>query len=256
VEFHRFLVYERPKTIDYTLSAAWYGGLDTLPEYQNIAAPFEEYATVRAHLDYANLRRTIGAVDVERGFKWSAGAAASVVESEFFPQVLASADYGFLLPIEHSSIWLRGAAGKSWGDRENAFANFYFGAFGNNWVDWREAQRYREFDSFPGLELNEAGANDFTKATVEWSLPPLKFRRAGVPSFYTNWARLSLFSSALVTDPAESEFRRDLYNAGAQVDLSVVLFTSLESMISVGYARAFDGDRQADEVMLSLKLLR
>ncbi|HEX6177040.1 MAG TPA: hypothetical protein VF057_01675, partial [Thermoanaerobaculia bacterium] len=256
VSYHQFLVYERPKTVDYTLTASYYGGLDTLPEYQNVAAPFSEYATARAELDYRDLRRTIGAVDVERGKSWSVAVSGSVVESEFFPQVYATGESGWLVPIEHSSIWLRGAAGKSWGDRESAFSNFYFGAFGNNWVDYRDAARYREFDSFPGLELNEAGGNDFAKASLEWTLPPVKFRQMGVPSFYANWARLALFTSALVTDIGDDAVRRDLYNAGAQIDISLVLFSSLDSTLSFGYAKAFEGDRRSDEVMLSLKLLR
>lgn len=256
VGFHRYIVYERPKTVDYTLTAAYYGGLDTLPDYQNVAAPFTEYATVRAQLDSKNLRRTIGAVDVERGNSWSVGASGSLVESDFFPRVYASAELGFLLPVEHSSLWLRGAAGKSWGERTNAFSNFYFGGFGNNWVDYRDAQRYREFDSFPGLELNEAAGNDFAKGGVEWTLPPVKFRRAGVPSLYTNWARLALFTSALVTDLADDGLRREIYNAGAQVDFSVVLFSSLDATLSFGYAKAFEGQRRSDELMVSLKLLR
>jgi hypothetical protein len=67
---------------------------------------------------------------------------------------------------------------------------------------------------------------------------------------------VALFSSALLTDVGESAFRRDLYSLGAQVDLSLVIFSSLESTFSLGYASAFaDGDR-SDEVMISLKLLR
>lgn len=256
VSYHQYLVYERPKTVDYTITAAYYGGLDTLPEYQNVAAPFTEYATIRGKLEYADLRRTIGAVDVERGHSWSVAASGSLVESEFFPRLYATAQKGFLLPIEHSSLWLRGAAGRSWGNRENAFSNFYFGGFGNNWIDHQEVQRYREYYSFPGLELNEAGGNDFAKTTVEWTLPPVRFRRAGVPSFYANWARLALFSSALVTDFSADEHRRDVYNIGAQIDLSLVLFSSLDSTLSFGYATAFDDGEAGDEVMISLKLLR
>lgn len=256
VSYHQYVVYERPKTVEYTLSAAYYGGIDTIPDAQNIAAPFSEYATVRGKLVSKDLRRTIGAVDFERGHSWSLTGSGSIVESEVFPRIYGTYDWGFLTPIDHSSIWLRGAAGKSWGDRSNAFSNFFFGGFGNNWVDYQEVRRYREYYSFPGLELNAAGGNDFARGGVEWTLPPVRFRRAGVPSFYTNWARLALFSSALVTDVSESEFRRDLYNVGAQVDLSLVIFSSLESTFSVGYARAFGDGDGSDEVMISLKLLR
>jgi hypothetical protein len=253
LSYHQFIVYNRPKTIDYTITGAYYGGLDTLPEYQNVAAPFREYATLRGELDYKDLRKTIGAVDFERGHQWSVAASGSVVHSDTFPRVYATYEHGFLLPLEHSSIWLRGAGGKSWGDRTNAFANFYFGGFGNNWIDWQEVRRYRDYYSFPGLELNEVGGNEFAKGSIEWTLPPMRFRRVGVPSLYTNWARLALFSSALTT---RGEGHRNVHDVGAQVDVSLVMFSNLESMFSVGYATAFEKGDRSNEIMVSLKLLR
>ena len=36
-------------------------------------------------------------------------------------------------------------------------AKFYFGGFGNNYVDDGEVKRYREFGSFPGFEIDEVG---------------------------------------------------------------------------------------------------
>ncbi len=249
LSYHEFLVYDRPKTVDYTITGAYYGGLDTLPDFQNVAAPFGEYATLRGELDYKDLRKTIGAVDFERGHDWSVAASASAVHSDFFPRVYGTYERGFLLPLEHSSIWVRGAAGKSWGDRTNSFSSFYFGGFGNNWIDWQEVRRYREYYSFPGFDLNEVGGNHFARGSVEWTLPPLRFRRVGVPSLYTNWARLALFTSALNTGHTVKDI-------GAQADLSLVMFSNLESMFSVGYALAFDHGHHSNEIMVSLKLLR
>jgi hypothetical protein len=256
LSYHQYLVYERPKTVDYTLSAAYYGGLDTLPDFQNVRAPFAEYSTVRGTLNYRDLRRTIGAVDFERGKQWSVTASNSLVASDLFPRVYGNFEHGFMLPVEHSSLWVRGAAGKSWGDRTNAFSNFFFGGFGNNWIDYQEVQRYREYYSFPGLGLNEVGGNDFVKADMELSLPAVRFRQLGTPSFYANWARMSLFSAALMTDVTRSSDRRRIYDVGVQTDLSLVMFTSLDATLSLGYAVAFNEGDRSDEVMLSLKLLR
>jgi hypothetical protein len=244
--YHRFLVYEKPRTLEFTLGAAMYTGLDTLPDFQNISAPFHQYATLYGHLDYRDTRRTLGAVEEEYGHQWTAAWRGNLVNSETFPQFYGTYDYGFLLPLEHSSLWLRTAGGKSFGDAGNAFANFYFGAFGNNWVDYQDAHRYREFYAFPGLEINEAGGTGFGKAMLEWDLPPMRFREAGVASLYANWARLALFGSKLRTGG------NDYHDIGAQIDLSIVMFSNLESMFSVGYARA----GKSNEVMVSLKLLR
>jgi len=256
VSYHDYLIYERPRTLEYTIRTAYYGGLDTLPDFQNVRAPFEEYATVGAHIDFRDLKRTIGAVDFERGTNWSLATSGSYVNSEFFPRIQGSWDYGVALPLDHSSIWLRTSAGKSFGDRSNPFANFFFGGFGNNYVDYGSVRRYRDYESLPGVEINEIGGNDFAKTTIEWTLPPLRFEKVGVPALYTNWSRLALFSSGLVTDVADSDFRRKSWNLGGQVDFSVVMFSNLDATFSVGYAVASSEGESSDEVLISLKLLR
>ena len=38
----------------------------------------------------------------------------------------------------------RNALGGSTGDRDDPLANFFFGGFGNNYVDHGDAKRYRE----------------------------------------------------------------------------------------------------------------
>jgi hypothetical protein len=108
----------------------------------------------------------------------------------------------------HSSIWLRNAAGLSPQNREEPFANFYFGGFGNNYVDHQTEQRYREYYSLPGAELNEIGGRNFTKSMVEWNLPPLHFSRAGTPGFYLTWMRPAVFASGLWTNLDAPEARR------------------------------------------------
>jgi len=50
--------------------------------------------------------------------------------------------------------------------------------------------------------------------------------------------------------------RQNVYDIGAQADLSLVIFSNLESMFSFGYAAAFDRGRHSNEVMVSLKLLK
>jgi hypothetical protein len=254
--YGRYLIFERPRTLDYSISAAWWGGLDTLPDYQNVATSVSSYSTVSGRLQYRNLKRTIGSVDAEKGIDWSLRGAVNYASSEVLPRLYGTFSYGIPLPIDHSSLWFRTSAGKSFrGSEENPFAGFYFGGFGNNWVDHRESQRYREYYSFPGVELNEVGGTDFGKAMLEWALPAVRFRRFGVAGLYSNWARASLFTSGLVTN-IDSDNRREVTNAGVQVDFSVVMFSNLESMFSVGYARALEHGDSSDEFMISLRLLR
>lgn len=249
-----------PRSLEYSIQAAHYGGLEKMPAYQNIDASYDNFYTAGGTLRYRSLRGTIGAIEAEKGMTWSLNSDNSFVLEELYPQFFATFDYGMLLPVDHSSLWLRTSAGYSFGEREASFANFYFGGFGNNWIDHAASvNRYREYYSFPGVELNAIGGTNFGKALLEWTLPPLRFKRIGVASLYANWMRLAFFTSAIGTglDVDDESWERKLANVGAQMNIKVVIFSSLESTFSLGYARAMEeGTSATDEVMVSLKILR
>ncbi len=257
LEYEHPLLNEPPRALDLNLAVAGYADMDRLPAYQNVPVTYDRFLTGSASLAFKALRRPIGGVEPEKGLAWGLGADASLVKGEAFPQVWGTLDAGWLLPPDHLSLWLRLAGGRAWGDRDSPFASYYFGGFGNNWVDHREANRYRSFDSFPGLEINEVPGRTFGRAMAELMLPPLRFRQAGWPGAYANWARLSLFTTLLAADPGGDAPRRELLDWGAQVNVRMVLFSALESTLSLGWAQALEeGRRPVDETMVSLKILR
>ena len=173
-----------------------------------------------------------------------------------YPRIFANYDYGLLLPINHSSVWIRGSSGISFGKRLDPFANFFFGGFGNNWVDYLSERRYREYYSFPGTELNAIPGTNYSKLLFEWTLPPVRFRRFGVPSFYSSWARIALFTSGITSNLDSKSYRYTLYNIGSQIDFRLVLFSRFQAIFSLGYAIAVEKDQsQSSEFMISLKLL-
>ena len=256
IEYTGTLIADRPRTLDYAVKASAFAGLDHVPEYQNVAASYDKLVNFQGSLEYRNLRRSLGAVEFEQGVSASLAISNNVVRSDLYPRCAAEVSYGFLLPLDHSSLWLRGAAGQAIGTRGEPFASFFLGGFGNNWIDHQEERRYREMESFPGMELNAVGGSNFAKGMLEWTLPPLRFRRLGFPMIFCTWARLALFSSILTTDLDASALRRTVYNLGGQVDFRLVLFWRLESMLSVGYAVAVERDqRLSREFMVSLKIL-
>jgi len=249
------LVSEKPKELEYNLRAAWYGDLETLPDYQNVLASFKEYLTYGAGLDFKSFGKTIGGVEEEKGVRWSLEAVDNYVNKNHIPRYTGTLDCGFLTPIDHTSIWVRSAAGNSHGDETEPFANFFFGGFGNNWVDYREVKRYRDYESFPGVQIDEVGGTTFGKLMVELALPPKRFQRFGVPSLYCNWAHLRLFSTGLTTNFHSLPIRRTLVDAGAQVDFKLVIFSTMSSTFSLGYAGAWEKDSPyRDEFMISLKI--
>jgi hypothetical protein len=255
-EYSGILINSKPKSLDYTIALSGFGGLDTLPEYQNVIASIDSYLALSARLEYERVRKTIGGLKPEKGLTWGLYLNNKYAESTNYPRLWGTLGLGLPLPIKHSSLWLRPAAGYSWGDPDNTLSNFYFGAFGNNWVDYQEVRRFQEYDSFPGIEIDELEANNFGKLLLEWELPPLRFKRAGIPDLYVTWASPVVFGSAIITDIDDDGLRRDIYNLGVQIDFKLVIFTNLSSTFSIGYARAFEsGQPSSDEYMISLKIL-
>lgn len=252
----KYLIYDTPRTLELTWDIAGYGGMDRLPDYQNVVATYRTLATGTAGLKYSFLERSQGAVDDERGTQWGVFSQLNYAGSSALPRLWANYDRGKLLPLRNSSLWLRASAGKSFGDTSNPFANFYFGAFGNNYVDHGAISRYREYYSFPGVELNQLPGTSFGKLMGEWNLPPMKFRRLGTTWLYGNWARLSLFSAGLGTNFGNDAARNYYVDVGAQMDFRLVLFTYMNTTFSAGYAAATDRHGNVStQYMISLKIL-
>jgi hypothetical protein len=255
-EYDRSLIYDDPRQLDLTAGVAWFTGLDTLPGNQNVPFDFEDILSARMELDYTNTRRSQGSVDHEKGFRWNVMASGDHAEGDTVPKLRGGLDFGFALPFPNSSVWMYSAAGTASGDRENPLANFYFGGFGNNYVDDAEVKRYREYDSFPGFEIDELAGQDFAKSVLELNLPPLRFEEVGKPGFFLGWLRPAVFAGVLSKDVSDGSLRRTVYNAGAQVDLQFTIVHRLPMTLSIGYAAGFEDSRKlGDEWMLSLKIL-
>ena len=227
-----------------------------MPGHQNVPTLFyEDILHGQVEFNYTNTRKSLGSVDHEKGWRWNIIASADRANSETIPKLRVGLDFGFSLPWKHSSIWVYNSAGIANGDRLNTLTNFYFGGFGNNYVDDGEVKRYREFDSMPGFEIDAIGGRDFAKSVVEWNLPPIRFASVGSPGFYLGWIRPAVFFAGLITDPGE-RFERKFSSAGVQLDLHFTVSHSHAMTLSVGYAAGYkSGDKRDDEVMLSLKIL-
>jgi len=239
VQYKGNLFIDDPRSLTYTLRLAGYGGLTTVPQYQNVAAPFDKLASFSGDLEYGSLRRSLGAVEDELGTTASATVWGNYANRNLFPRLNVDASRGFLLPWNHSSLWFRASAGSALaGSRSDPLDQFFFGGFGNNWVDYRASRQFREAESFPGIGINTIGGASYAKVQVEWTWPPLRFRRVGIPSGYVQWADLSLFATGLETDVDDAATRRTLGSVGAQLDFRLVTLSHLESTLSLGWAVA------------------
>ena len=261
IGYDKTLLYDEPRTLSFSTELNHYRDLDALPRYQNVVATFDEMSTFELNLDYEHVRRSLGGVDDEKGFRWHLGASVTEVDSDTIPKINAEFDFGFALPLKHSSIWFRNSIGAAFGEPDDDFAKFFFGGFGNNYVDRGEVKRYREYYALPGFELNAIPGRNFYRGMLEWNLPPIRFDRVGTPGFYLAWARPALFASALVTNTYVNTLvdtvRINTRNVGIQVDFHFTMMSRFDLTLSAGYAKGYgDGPfPDDDEFMISLKIM-
>ena len=256
VGYEKTLLFDEPRRLAFSTELNHFRDIDSLPRYQNVPATFDEMSTLEAHLNYENMRQSLGAVDDEKGFRWHLGASVTHVDSDTIPKIGGEFDFGFALPWKHSSIWIRNALGAAFGEPDDEFANFFFGGFGNNYVDRGEIKRYREYYALPGFELSQIPGRNFYRGMLEWNLPPIRFERAGTANFYLAWARPALFASALITNLDRGEIRNNAKNIGVQIDFQFTLMSRFDMTLSTGYAKGFgEGPFTDDECMISLKIM-
>jgi hypothetical protein len=253
------LIYDPPRYTDFIAKVAYYGGLDSLPGFQNVTSPSKNLFTAEAGFAASDTRRSPGAVDEETGHRWSIKAHAYGAAGDLIPSITGQFDVGFPLALDHSSIWLRTGASVSAGARANPLANSYLGGFGNNYLDSGShggSQRYRDLLSMPGFELDALNGKSLVKSTLEWCLPPLRFEALGSPGFYVSWARPELFVGALETDPDNRATRRNAQDVGVQLDFQLHAMHRVNMMLSVGAARGFTANGLGrSEFMVSLQVL-
>jgi hypothetical protein len=211
---------------------------------------------------YTNVRRSLGAVDDEKGISGGAVATEYQADGGSVSQLRGNLDFGVALPFAHTSLWLRTSAGISNGASKDPLSSFYFGGFGNNYVDKGTIKRFEDFDSLPGFGIDAIGGQRFGRAMLEANLPPVAFEAAGTPGFFLNWLRTSVFAAALSTSNSEpNEFTpgdtaHTHVSLGAQSDLHFSVLHWNELTLSVGFAEGFENSRRAgDEFMISLKIM-
>lgn len=263
IDYTKGIIWDPPKRLDIIFGLGGFYGLQKSPFFQQIETEgFDNnlFISGDVFLSYSYLKNSLGAVDAEKGIRTTLRTASAVSVGKVYPFIVGAFDCGFQLPVKHLSLWLRSAVGTSFSNSFNPFTRFGFAAFGNNYVDYRVARRYRTNYSFPGLTFDADQsiiAKEFGKVMAELVFPPIRFKQFGGLNVYSNWIQATLFSSGLVTH--EPTVNNRFVNVGSQVDMKIVIFSLLESTFSVGYANAFDLDnnnKKYEEWMISLKLLR
>ncbi len=252
------LIYDPPRRLDVKFDLKYYDKIDTLPNAQNVETTFDRLVTGEVGLYYSDVRRSIGAVDDEKGIDWYAGRPRPTASTTRRSRRCARQPRLRLGPAAGQLVALAAHRGRlASNERDNPVANFYFGGFGNNYVDSRSIKRYREYDSFPGFEINEISGLSFVRphGRVEPAAGVVRGRRQARASTSRGCGRRCSRPGCGPTRGGRP-FRKDYQNAGAQVDLRFSVLHWYEMTLSLGYAVGFvEGRRKSDEWMVSLKIM-
>ncbi len=253
--YNGILIYDPPRQLEWTADVNLYSGLDVLPGAQNIESHDPNIATAKLGIVYTDITKSLGAVDSEDGWLIGAHAEESIAHGESFPSIHADFNIGTGLPWNHASVWTYNSAGVTGGTPHNALDYFFFGAFGNNYVDDREIKRYRDFDSFPGFGIDQLDGRSYLKSTEEFNLPPIRLEDVGAPAFYLSSIRSAVFAGVLNTDPGTTE-SRTVEDVGFQTDWNFTVAVHLPMTLSIGDAIGVENGRvRRNEIMVSLKIL-
>lgn len=246
-----------PLKYRYGFHVVHHGDLEILPEFQNIKSPIREITSVSAEAEISKLRRTLGGVDDEMGYRWSATSTTILANHSLFNYLVSEQHFGILIPfIRNTSFWIRNASGFAFGASESPLSAFYLGGFRNNYIDWQPVSQYRKTLAFPGAEIDHIKATGFVKTMAELCLKPLRMRNTGTTWLYPTYLRPVLFGTHLLCDPHLTNQQRHLFNVGAQLDLELVLFSYLKTTWSLGYARIPEiHSAPSQQWMFSVKLL-
>ncbi len=249
------VIYDLPRRLDFSADVAYYRDLDTLPVNQNAQELIDQLWSGGFGWNYAHAYGSQGSSEEEKGVRWAVRSDLDYADTTLYPRLYATLDLGFALPVEHASIWVYSAAGAGDGNRDEALTNFYFGGFGNNYVDDNVVRRYRNYDSLPGFEIGQISARQFARSVVEVNAPPIRFAEVGSPGFYLGEIRPAAFAGTLWSEPGTS-LDATYSTIGVQFDLSFTALHRQPMTISIGFARGFgSGEDASSEFMLSLKIL-
>ena len=251
---------QAPFTWQWGGSLAHYGDMDELPLYQEIEVDegITSFQTAGLYIKGGKVRGTIGAIEAEQGYRFSASAYSYLANGRFYPSIDVSGDLGFLLPVgEHNAFWLKGAVGQAFGDNKSTLGNSYFGGFRNNYIDNGDINRYRTASAFPGARIDQIAAHNYAKLTGEIDFHPIRFENFGALQCYPNYIQFCLFGHDLMTDMwgKEKGNKANYVSVGAQMNVQMVFFTHMKTTLSFGYARAWGNGLNQGEFMVSLKLL-
>ena len=169
------------------------------------------------------------------------------VNGEITPQVRGTLDFGFPLPLPHSSIWLRSAAGVRQRRPQQHRREFLLRRLRQQLC--RQTSRSSAIASTtrcPASRSTRSAGSNFVREMVEWNLPPFVFESVGTPGFHLTLAAAGdLRRRRCGRTPATRRSARTTRASAARSTCSFSVLHWYDMTLSVGYAVGLPGRASA-----------
>jgi hypothetical protein len=253
--YSHYWKYDNPHKIKQSTEVTLYNGVQFINDnLVKVSRP--DFMVAQTQWNSTNLRRTIGSSDYENGNVFDVTLRVfgdNPDAPEYAGQVTAEWDNYSKWLADHNTFHFQLAGGYHYDNPDLIQARFYFGGFGNRYVENVDVKQYRKLFRFPGLPIYSLAADRFVKVIFENNLPPLRFANAAIGSHLINHVDASIYSQALFMNSDQGDKWIDL---GAQVNFVMKHWFNLETTFSTGIAKAWGKNSSDWEWFMSLKLLK
>ncbi len=250
-----FWIYDNPYKLEQNTEIAVYSGVEfILDNLVKVSEP--DFMVAQTELKSKYLRRTIGSSDYESGNQFSITFRAfgsNPREPQYAAQIYSEWDHYSLVFWKHNVFHFKIAAGYHHDNKNLIQSRFYFGGFGNRYVENEKVKQYRKVFRFPGIPIYSLSTDRFVKIIFENNLPPIRFGSLGVGAHFINHLDFAFYTQGIYANSAPGNYWIDI---GAQINLVLKHWFNLESTISGGIAQAWSKDNNSWEWFVSLKLLK
>lgn len=247
--------YDIPHKITQSTEIAMYNGVEFINDnLVRVSRP--DFMVAQTQWNSKDLRRTIGSSDYESGNMYDVTLRVfgdNPDAPEYAGQITAEWDNFSNWIADHNTLHLKLAGGYHFDNPDLIQARFYFGGFGNRYVENVDVKQFRKVFRFPGIPIYSLSADRFVKVMFENNLPPLRFGSANIGSHLVNHLDASIYSQAMY---AHSEQGNYWINLGTQINFVIKHWFNLESTVSAGIAKAWGENSNDWEWFMSLKLLK
>ena len=247
--------YDNPHKIKQNTEIALYNGVEFIND-NLVRVKRPDFFVAQTNYNSTDLRRTIGSSDFENGniFDFTFQVFGDNPDDPQFAGQLRGEwhNYSKLL-FDHNTLHFKLAAGYHY-DNENLIqARFYFGGFGNRYVENEEVKQYRKVFRLPGIPIYSLDTDRFVKIMLENNFPPIRFSNLSFSQHFINHLDFSIYSQALIV---KSDVSNKWLDIGIQGNIVFKHWFNLESTFSAGIAKAWWDKGEDWEWFLSIKLLK